>query len=129
MGPWANCKHNAVQHARGTEEPEFSHIASLFGIQGTHPDRNKFVHPHSCHTKKEIKESKVYQALHRSIIEVIEAEQRREQGKAPGSKQPWKLVCQEMRENALRILRHSRKQIKARQKKKLSKAGNQTIQS
>jgi len=104
------------------ERSEFFRMTSLFGIQGGTPAREHFIHPHRCHHPQEIKKNGIYQALRKSIIQVLDTETKREQGKGPGSKQSWKHMCYDMRTGALARLRHRRNQAKAKEKKQQSKA-------
>jgi len=120
------------QHARGMEESEFYRVASLFGIQGDNPNEDNFKHPNNCCHDEEIEETRVYRAITKAITQVFQEDQSRKGGPTrmgPKLKSTWKEVCLSMRQSALNILRHSRKQVKVRKKKKLSKGDDQTNQS
>jgi len=120
------------QHARGREESDFYRVASLFDIQGDNPNEDNFKHPNNCCHDEEIEETRVYRAITKAITQVFQEDQSRKGGPTrmgPKLKSTWKEVCLRMRQSALNILRHSRKQVKVRQKKKLSKGDDQTNQS
>jgi len=118
-----------MSHGRG----EFYHFCVLFGIHSdgeANPNPGKFIHPINHNfgydyaiNGQQYRNNIVYSALAKAITEVFDKNMIRHEHSIDYT---WEECCKEMRQAAVRILRHKRKQTKQKQKQISGREFNKT---
>lgn len=100
-------------------DSDFRRVARMFGIEGDTPLRADFRHPEDARiAHPEMLVDGIFTAMSAAILDVLDAQYRREMGLIPGTRQTWEQACDLMRCCTLARLRHKRRQHRRRRKKK-----------